>query len=141
MPIPPTSQTSILVIRRLPGEVPLKSQVALGANSAPMGYNVFRTPEPPFQITLDGIKIGTIHWYGFTIYQPSFPEEKRFERVIQPGHHNLSVGVIKFVARFYSGQDINPCTQPFEIALGETVTFLCEYALEEKKPMIRLEKQ
>jgi len=132
---------SKLVIRRLPGQVPLKTRVAA------TGPLIYRTPEPPLQIFLDGIKIGTIRWHGILIYQPTSPKEKMLSYYsITPGHHNLTVGVNTLLAKLYAWQYIPSHTQSFEIALGETVTFICQYIVPGfigggGEPSILLEKQ
>ena len=131
------SRASIPVVRRVigPGEPRL-------AGTSP-GMSWILKAEPPIQISLDGKWIGTIQqpkrsldWFGAMLEPPPETEEKRFE--IQAGHHDLTVDVTGFSAIYYMAFTVAPGIQSFDIAPGETVTFLCQYTPATRGHMIRL---
>jgi len=140
MPEPVTLQPSILVLRRMPGSL----QIKFGSPNTMPGFNVipYIVPEPSFQIHLDGKKIGTIAIFKHSWMEGWLPEgEKSSPFAIQAGHHNLflSVDWLKSPITFLNLGELKTPTLPFDIAPGETVTFLCQYARGEKS-MIQLLK-
>lgn len=128
------SRTSILVVRRMLGSG-LIGPVPLMGPQGSLGTNWFGVKEePPIQISLDGEKIGTIegpkHSRDFLSFMAEGlpePTKERFE--IQAGHHNLILDVSRFQGLLYSHTIFGaaPGIQSFDIAPGETVTFLCHY--------------
>lgn len=136
------SRTSILVVRRFLGQ----GEARL-VPTGDRGMTEWRIkPEPPIQISLDGKKIGTIWppergegWLSL----PGPPlEEKKSLFEIQAGHHDLILNVTGFSAIFYMAfTGVAPGIQSFDIAPGETVTFLCQYTPATRGYMIQLKKQ
>lgn len=135
-PSPPlVSQPSILLLRRMSGPPQIKIGLHYGARIP------YLVPEPSFRIHLDGKKVGTIAISEHSwMYGWSSGGEKSSPFAIQAGHHNLflSVDWLKSPTTFLNLGGLKTPTLPFDIAPGETVTFLCEYAWE--KPMIQLLK-
>ena len=85
--------------------------------------------EPPFQILLDEEVIGTMEPLTklsdaerarYSLPPPPVEESSQFE--IQAGYHTLR---IEGKRPFYKTVVSN--NQPFDIALGETVRFVCQY--------------
>lgn len=135
-PSPPlASQASILLLRRIDGPPQIKIGLHYGARIP------YLVPEPSFRIHLDGKKIGTIAISEHSWMSGWMPGgEKSSPFAIQAGHHNLflSVDWLKSPTTFLNVGRLPTPTLPFDIAPGETVTFLCQYAW--KKPMIQLLK-
>jgi hypothetical protein len=136
------SRTSILVVRRVIG--PMEPRLTGSSPGGPLSWIL--KSEPPVQIKLDGKWIGTIpqperslDWFAAMGEPPPEPKEKKFE--IQAGHHNLILSVTWFSAIYYMAFTVAPGIQSFDIALGETLTFLCQYVSATRGHMIRLEKQ
>lgn len=116
MPEPVTLQPSILVLRRMPAPPQMQFGDYRGSSPGP-GFKVIPyvvNTEPSFRIHLDGKKIGTIAVSAKSGW------EKSSSFAIQAGHHNL------FLRTGWLSSLSTP-TLPFDIAPGETVTFLCQY--------------
>lgn len=121
-----SSQTSILVMRRIRGPV---ETVHIEYQAATPGVEAdYIRFEPPFQIILDEELIGTmepldkIGEVKLARYFPPPPIEKSSQFEIQAGHHTLR---IEGKRPFYKTVVSN--NQSFDIAPGETVRFLCQY--------------
>lgn len=124
------SRMSILVIRRIQGQE--ETYRANMGNIA--GEQEMLRTEPSFQIMLDGKQIGTMEpltrmdgLLRFVLPPP--PKEKSSQFEIPAGHHTLGVNVRRQWS--YVGPPITSNIQSFDIAPGETVRFLCQYAKAE----------
>src|SRR5947209_6573366 len=96
MEIPPTTQTSTLIITRIVGSPELRTSLSGGKHPH---LRQVRVPEPTFQIILDGSKIGTIKAFRydsfFNIILGPAPITRSSRFVIQAGHHDLLVTLSK----------------------------------------------